>query len=72
MRPELEEIKLLEGYIQGTLLEEQAIDTEIKLLWDLVYQKKVAAQQLAYKALQEAGRQQLRQELKSIHNRLFS
>ena len=71
MRPELENIKLLEAYITGTLPEEQAIDTEIRLLWDGQWQQNLAAQRVSYEALREAGRQQLRLELKAVHTRLF-
>jgi len=71
MRPELEEMQLLEGYVQKTLAEEQRIDVSIRLLWDQVWQRNLAAQQTAYRALRLAGRQQLRHELNAIHARLF-
>ncbi|MFC5407764.1 hypothetical protein ACFPMF_00480 [Larkinella bovis] len=71
MRPELEEIQLLEAYLQGTLPEEQRTDVAVRLLWNQDWQQKVAAQQLAYQAVRLAGRQQLRQELESIYRRLF-
>ena len=71
MRPQLEEIRLLEAYVQGTLSEEQRIESEIRLLWDQEWQGQLAAQQLAYRALHLAGRGQLRRELNAIHARLF-
>ncbi len=71
MRPELEEVKSLENYLNIHLNEEEQMDVEIRLLWDQEYQKRLAAQQVAYKALQLAGRQQLRHELRAIHTRLF-
>ncbi|TXK52852.1 hypothetical protein FVR03_00315 [Pontibacter qinzhouensis] len=71
MRPELEEIKLLEAFLGGSLHEEQEQELEIQLLWDQGLQQKVKLQELAYRAVQEAGRKQLRQELQAIHNRLF-
>ncbi len=71
MRPELEEMQLLEGYVQGTLVEEQHINVSIRLLWDRLWQRNLAAQQTAYQALRLAGRQQLRRELNAIHTRLF-
>ena len=71
MRPELEEIQLLEHYLSGRLGEEQEQELEIRLLWDQEWQQQVAQQQLAYRAIREAGRQQLRHELQAIHQKLF-
>jgi signal-transduction protein with cAMP-binding, CBS, and nucleotidyltransferase domain len=71
MRPELEEIQLLEHYLSGRLGEEQEQELEIRLLWDQEWQQQVAQQQLAYRAIREAGRQQLRHELQVIHQKLF-
>jgi hypothetical protein len=71
MRPALEEIKKLEAFISGTLPEESQQETEIRLLWDQELQQKLALQQITYRALREAGREQLRQELKLIHARLY-
>ncbi len=72
MRPELEDIKKLEDYVNGNLPEEQTQDLEIRLLWDQSWQLALRQQKLAYQAIVAAGRQQLRAELKSIHARLFS
>ncbi len=63
---------MLEALLGGQLQEEQEQELEIQLLWDQALQQKVALQQVAYQAIQEAGRKQLRQELQSIHRRLFS
>lgn len=71
MRPELEEIKLLESFLGGRLAEEEELEVEIRLLWDQHWQQKVAQQQLAYRAIREAGRQQLRLELHAIHRKLY-
>ena len=71
MRPELEEIQLLEDYLGGSLREEQEQEVGIRLLWDQEWQQKVAQQQLAYHALRMAGREQLRRELQAIHQKLF-
>jgi hypothetical protein len=71
MRPQLEDIQLLEGYLQCTLSAEQRTDVEIRLLWDREWQQNLAAQQMTYQALLAAGRQQLRRELEAIHARLF-
>ncbi|KAA5548614.1 hypothetical protein [Adhaeribacter rhizoryzae] len=72
MRPALEEIKTLEAFVNGSLPEEESQELEIRLLWDEYFKQKFQLQQLAYRAIQDAGRQQLRQELKAIHTRLFS
>ncbi|GAB3938757.1 hypothetical protein [Larkinella terrae] len=71
MRPELEEVQLLESYLRGTLSEEQRIEVNVRLLWNPDWQQKLAAQKLAYQALRLAGRQQLRRELDAIYLRLF-
>lgn len=71
MRPELEEIQLLEDFLESKLGEEQEQEVGIRLLWDLEWQQKVAQQQLAYHALHMAGREQLRRELQAIHQKLF-
>lgn len=71
MRPELENIKSLEDFIRGNLAQDKAQDLEIRLLWDTTWQVALHHQQLAYQAIQAAGRQQLRAELKSIHATLF-
>jgi hypothetical protein len=71
MRPELEEMQLLENYVQGNLPEEQHIQVSVRLLWDRLWQRNLTAQQTAYHALRQAGRQQLRRELNAIHSRLF-
>jgi hypothetical protein len=72
MRPALAEIKTLEDFISGTLPEENRQEVEIRLLWDQDFQQQAALQKLAYRALREAGREQLRRELKAIHVSLFS
>lgn len=71
MRPQLEEIQLLEAYLANTLSEAQRIDVEVRLLWDQEWQQKFSYQELAYRAIHCAGRKQLRKELDSIHARLF-
>lgn len=71
MRPELEEIQLLEAYLANTLSEEEQLEVEVRLLWDQEWQKRVSYQQLAYQAIRCAGRKQLKKELLSIHARLF-
>jgi hypothetical protein len=71
MRPQLEEVKLLEDYLSHLLPEEQRQKTEIRLLWDKQWQQNLCSQQIAYNAIRSEGRKQLRQELDAIHTRLF-
>ncbi len=71
MRPELETMQRLEGYLHGNLNEEERVEVEVRLLWDREWQENLAAQQTAYQALRVAGRQRLRQQLQLIHARLF-
>jgi anti-sigma factor RsiW len=71
MRPELETMQRLESYLRGSLDEDQRVEVEVRLLWDREWQDNLAAQQTAYRALREAGRQRLRQQLRTIHTRLF-
>ena len=71
MRPELEEMQLLENYLQGSLPRKKYRQISIRLLWDRIWQRNLADQQTAYQALKLAGREQLRQELNAIHSRLF-
>ncbi|MDQ3291505.1 MAG: hypothetical protein M3Q05_09470 [Bacteroidota bacterium] len=72
MRPELENIKQLEDYLKNNLPDEQTMDLEIRLLWDQEWQHSLEQQKLAYQALRVAGREQLRKELRAIHQQLFS
>jgi hypothetical protein len=71
MRPELETMRRLEGYLHSNLNEEERVEVEVRLLWDREWQENLAAQQTAYQALRVAGRQRLRQQLQLIHARLF-
>jgi hypothetical protein len=71
MRPELEDMQLLEAYLHNKLDNQRRIEVEIRLLWDIECQSKLASQKRAYQALRQAGRQQLRSELQEIHFKLF-
>jgi hypothetical protein len=72
MRPQLEDIKLLEDYLRKLLPREQMQEVEIRLLWDREWQQHLFTQQKAYESIRNEGRRQLRQELQAIHFRLFS
>jgi len=71
MRPELEEIQLLENFLSGELAGQEEQNVAIRLLWDQEWQQKLMQQQLACRAIREAGRQHLRHELQAIHKKLF-
>jgi hypothetical protein len=71
MRPQLEIIQLLDNYLHQRLPEAERQAVEVRLLWDQDWQQQLAAQQLTYRALRLAGRKQLREELNTIHTRLF-
>jgi hypothetical protein len=71
MRPQLEEVQLLENYLHHRLPHEQRQEVEIRLLWDREWQQNLFSQQQAYQVIRQEGRRQLRQELEAIHSRLF-
>ncbi len=71
MRPQLEEVQILENYLRNHLPEDKRIEVEIRLLWDKEWQQNLAHQQLAYEAIRQQGRKELRLELEAIHTRLF-
>lgn len=71
MRPELEEIQLLEAFLNDKLSEESELDIEIRMLWDREWRHQAELQRLSYRVLREDGRRKLRQELVLIHQRLF-
>jgi hypothetical protein len=64
-------MRVVEAFLGGGLAEEQAVDLEIRLLWDEAFRGQVERQRLAYQAIRALGRQHLRQELQTIHDRLF-
>ncbi len=71
MRPQLEEIQLLENYLHDNLPLDKRMEVEVRLLWDKEWQQNLAHQQLAYEAIRQQGRKELRLELEAIHIRLF-
>lgn len=71
MRPQLEDIQVLEAYLHNKLGDQKRMEVEIRLLWDEDWKQKLALQKSAYMALRQAGRQKLRHELHIIHVRLF-
>ncbi|GAB3860585.1 hypothetical protein GCM10028822_38700 [Hymenobacter terrigena] len=72
MRPELERLQLIEQQIFNGPTALPAEDWTVRRLVDGELAADVEAQQQLYHGLRRAGRQQLRQELRLIHERLYT
>lgn len=72
MRPELERLRLIEQQLLNTPAALPAEDWHLRQLLDGELAADAAVQQQLYHGLRLAGRQQLRQELRQIHARLYS
>lgn len=71
MRPELERLRLIEQQLLNSPAALPAADWNLRLLLDGDLQADTAAQQQLYQGLRLAGQRQLRQELRTIHERLY-
>ena len=71
MRPELERLRLIEQQLLNTPTALPAEDWHLRQLLDGELAADAAIQQQLYHSLRLAGRQQLRQELRQIHARLY-
>lgn len=72
MRPQLQEVQLLEDYLLNKLPPDKRIEVEVRLLWDKEWQCNLQKQKLAYNTIRQQGRKELRHELEAIHTRLYS
>ena len=72
MRPELERLQLIEQQLLNTPAALPAKDWNVRLLLDGELAMDADAQRQLYHGLRLAGRQQLRQELRLIHERLHT
>jgi hypothetical protein len=72
MRPELERLQLIEQQLLNTPTALPAEDWNVRLLVDGELAADTLTQQQLYHSLRLAGRQQLRQELRLIHERLHT
>ena len=72
MRPKLERLRLIEQQLLNTPAALPAEDWHLRQLLDGELAADAAGQQQLYHGLRLAGRQQLRQELRQIHARLYS
>lgn len=70
MRPELERLRYLEQHLLGQL-PASAPAWAVQVLLDPELAADAAAQRQLYQGLRLAGRRQLRQELKAIHQQLY-
>ena len=71
MRPELERLHLIEQQLLNGPAALSAEDWHLRQLLDGDLAADTEAQQQLYYGLRRAGRQQLRQELRLIHARLY-
>ena len=72
MRPELERLRLIEQQLLDNPAALPAEDWRLRQLFDSELAADAQVQQQLYHGLRRAGRQQLRQELQLIHNRLYN
>lgn len=71
MRPELERLRLIEQQLLNGPAALPAAEWRLRELSDGELAADTAAQQQLYRGLRQAGRQQLRHELRQIHARLY-
>ena len=71
MRPDLERLQLIEQQLLNGSAALPAADWHLRQLLDSELTTDAAAQQQLYHGLRQAGRQQLRRELRQIHTRLY-
>ncbi|UOQ53911.1 hypothetical protein [Hymenobacter cellulosivorans] len=69
MRPALDRLQLIEHHLLGRPTPAEAAQWQLQQLTDPALAADTDAQQQLYRALHQAGRQQLRQELELIHSR---
>ena len=72
MRTSLNQIKLIEAQLSGSLTTEDALLCEANALLDPEWENKIAQQRQAQRLVLLYGRQQLRNNIQSVHEELFS
>lgn len=72
MRTSLNQIKLIEAQLSGSLTAEDALLCEAHALLDPEWNDKIAQQQQAQRLVLLYGRQQLRSTIQAVHDELFS
>jgi hypothetical protein len=71
MRPELERLQRIEGYLLHNPQAEKTADWRVQELLDADLAFDTEIQRRLYQGLRAAGQQQLRRELTSIHQQLY-
>lgn len=72
MRTSLNEIKEMEAYIFYTLPKEDALLFDAKLILDNELHTKWLCQKKSYLLIREYGRKKLKEEIKAVHQKLFT
>lgn len=72
MRTSLIETQQIEAHLQQQMQPADALVFEAKRLIDPDLDDKIAWQRRTYQLVQQYGRKQLRQEIESIHQKLFT
>jgi len=72
MRTSLNEIKEIEGYLQGSSAVEDRLVLEARLQIDNELAEKVTLQNRAYEQIKEYSRKQLRQEIATAEQQVFT
>ncbi|WP_207533220.1 hypothetical protein [Desertivirga arenae] len=72
MRTSLNEIKYIDDHLQGKLAVEEELLLEVRKIIDHSFASNVVAQQNSHHLIREYGRKMLRQEIESIHQKLFT
>lgn len=67
----MNESRLIEGYIFNTLPPDERLLFEARLITDQTLAGKLHAQKLAYSAIEDYGRNQLREEIRKVGDTLF-
>lgn len=72
MRPELDRLHLIEQQLLQTPAALPADEWRLRLLFDCELAAEADLQQQLYHGLHQAGRQQLKRELRAIHAQLYN
>jgi len=72
MRTSLNEIRLLEDYIQQRLPTEDKLLLEAKFILDEDLQERLSLQMRCYQLIQQYGREKTREQLQRVEQEIFS
>lgn len=71
MRPELNEIRLIDQWLLHQLPEAEAKAVEARMLWDEAFAEKVEAQRICHRLVHQYARRQERFRLEAIYRQLL-